>query len=75
MQGPLLRMLKPHVEIDRLQCRTFGIDQGFLPQAKRARLLVEAGLTAQDITRGTIETLAGRAGVEVPEPSRQPLGE
>lgn len=55
--------------------RTFGVDQGFLPQAKRARLLIEAGLTAQDITRSTIETLAGRADTETREPSQQPLPE
>ena len=53
--------------------RTFGVDHGFLPQAKRAQLLSEAGLTAQDITRSTIETLAGRADSEVQETSQQPL--
>ncbi len=55
--------------------RTFGVDQGFLPQAKRARLLAEAGLTAQDITLSTIETLAGRAESDVREPSQQPITE
>jgi 1-deoxy-D-xylulose-5-phosphate synthase len=55
--------------------RTFGVDQGFLPQAKRARLLVEAGLTAQDITRSAIENLAGRADIDVREASQQPLAE
>jgi 1-deoxy-D-xylulose-5-phosphate synthase len=55
--------------------RTFGVDQGFLPQAKRARLLVEAGLTAQDITRSAIENLAGRADMDVREASQQPLAE
>lgn len=55
--------------------RTFGVDQGFLPQAKRARLLIEAGLTAQDITRSAIENLAGRADIDVREASQQPLAE
>jgi len=52
--------------------RTFEIDSGFLPQAKRARLLIEAGLTSQDITRSTIETLAARADADVREVSQQP---
>jgi 1-deoxy-D-xylulose-5-phosphate synthase len=55
--------------------RTFGVDRGFLPQAKRPRLLAEAGLTAQDITLHTIETLAGRADSEVRESTSQPLGD
>jgi len=55
--------------------RTFGVDRGFLPQAKRPRLLAEAGLTAQDITLRTIETLAGRADSDVRESTSQPLGD
>jgi hypothetical protein len=38
-------------------------------------LLVEAGLTAQDITRSAIENLAGRADIDVREASQQPLAE
>lgn len=55
--------------------RSFGVDSGFLPQAKRARLLIESGLTSQDITRSTIETLAARADSEVREVSQQPLAD
>jgi 1-deoxy-D-xylulose-5-phosphate synthase len=55
--------------------RTFGVDRGFLPQAKRPRLLAEAGLTAQDITLRTIETLAGRSDSDVRESTSQPLGD
>lgn len=55
--------------------RSFGVDSGFLPQAKRARLLIESGLTSQDITRSTIETLAARAESEVREVSQQPLAD
>jgi 1-deoxy-D-xylulose-5-phosphate synthase len=38
--------------------RDFGIPARFLEHAKRAEILVEIGLTAQDIARDIVETVA-----------------
>lgn len=43
--------------------RTFGIPERFLDHGKRAEVLVECGLTAQDISRSVIEDVAGRSAV------------
>lgn len=44
--------------------RTFGIPTAFLSHGKRAQVLEESGLTAQDISRQIIEDVAGRAGID-----------
>ncbi len=41
--------------------RTIGIPDRFLDQGKRAQVLAECGLTAQDISRQIVETIAGAA--------------
>ena len=41
--------------------RTIGIPDRFLDQGKRAQVLAECGLTAQDISRRIVETIAGAA--------------
>jgi 1-deoxy-D-xylulose-5-phosphate synthase len=40
--------------------RTFGVPTQFLDHAKRAQVLAEIGLTAQDISRSIVETVARR---------------
>jgi 1-deoxy-D-xylulose-5-phosphate synthase len=44
--------------------RTIGVPDRFLDHGKRAEVLAECGLTAQDISRGIVETIAqaGDAG-------------
>jgi 1-deoxy-D-xylulose-5-phosphate synthase len=42
--------------------RDFGIPARFLDHAKRAEVLVEIGLTAQDIARDIVETVSGIEG-------------
>ena len=41
--------------------RMFGVPDRFLDHGKRAEVLVECGLTAQDISRSIVETMAGRS--------------
>jgi 1-deoxy-D-xylulose-5-phosphate synthase len=41
--------------------RTIGVPDRFLDHGKRAEVLVECGLTAQDISRSIVETIAGRS--------------
>jgi len=41
--------------------RTIGIPDRFLDQGKRAQVLADCGLTAQDISRRIVETIAGAA--------------
>jgi 1-deoxy-D-xylulose-5-phosphate synthase len=41
--------------------RIFGVPDRFLDHGKRAQVLVECGLTAQDISRSIVETIAGRS--------------
>ena len=41
--------------------RMFGVPDRFLDHGKRAEVLVECGLTAQDISRSIVETIAGRS--------------
>ena len=41
--------------------RIFGVPDRFLDHGKRAEVLVECGLTAQDISRSIVETMAGRS--------------
>ena len=58
--------------------RTIGIPDRFLDHGKRAEVLVECGLTAQDISRSIVETMASRtaatessaaADAELPDPA------
>ena len=44
--------------------RNFGVPQRFLDHGKRAEVLAECGLTAQDISRAVVETIAMRTDVE-----------
>jgi 1-deoxy-D-xylulose-5-phosphate synthase len=44
--------------------RNFGVPQRFLDHGKRAEVLAECGLTAQDISRAVVETIALRTDVE-----------
>ena len=48
--------------------RTLGIPEAFLPHGKRAEVLADAGLTAQDITRGIVEAVAQRSPEQTPVP-------
>ena len=41
--------------------RLFGVPDRFLDHGKRAEVLVECGLTAQDISRSIVETMAGHS--------------
>ena len=47
--------------------RDLGIPQRFLDHASRAQVLAEIGLTAQDVARRVVETMARLDGAEVPE--------
>jgi 1-deoxy-D-xylulose-5-phosphate synthase len=56
--------------------RTFGVPTQFLDHAKRAQVLAEIGLTAQDISRSIVETVARRDVAPRPPaaaPAEQPL--
>jgi 1-deoxy-D-xylulose-5-phosphate synthase len=44
--------------------RNFGVPQRFLDHGKRAEVLAECGLTAQDISRAVVETMALRSEQE-----------
>ena len=57
----------------RCRCRSIGVPERFLEQGKRAEVLVECGLTAQDISRSIVETMARRDHVEVEADEDQPL--
>ena len=52
--------------------RDFGIAQRFLPQGKRDELLIELGLTAQELARQVVETVARREPELEPDESAQP---
>ncbi len=41
--------------------RDFGVPLRFLEHAKRAEVLAEIGLTAQDIARDIVETVSGQS--------------
>ena len=43
--------------------RTIGVPERFLDHGKRAEVLAECGLTAQDISRSIVEDMAQRADV------------
>ncbi|MCY7365345.1 MAG: 1-deoxy-D-xylulose-5-phosphate synthase [Frankiaceae bacterium] len=47
--------------------RDLGIPQRFLNHASRAEVLAEIGLTAQDVARRVVETMARLDGADVPE--------
>jgi 1-deoxy-D-xylulose-5-phosphate synthase len=50
--------------------RDFGVPHRFLEHGKRAEVLADIGLTAQDIARGIVETVSGlEVAVEHPAPS------
>jgi len=44
--------------------RNFGVPPRFLDHGKRAEVLAECGLTAQDISRAVVETMAQRTDME-----------
>jgi 1-deoxy-D-xylulose-5-phosphate synthase len=48
--------------------RTHSIPQSFLPQGKRAEVLADIGLTAQDVARQVVEAVAGLTG-STPHPA------
>lgn len=52
------QLLRDH-DLD-VSVRNFGIPTEFLEQGKRAQILTEIGLTAQDISRRVVETVAQR---------------
>ena len=52
------QLLRDH-ELD-VSVRNFGIPTVFLEQGKRAQILTEIGLTAQDISLRIVETMAQR---------------
>jgi len=47
--------------------RDLGIPQRFLDHASRAQVLAEIGLTAQDVARRVVETMARLDGADMPE--------
>jgi 1-deoxy-D-xylulose-5-phosphate synthase len=51
-------LLRDH-DLD-VSVRNFGIPTEFLEQGKRAQIMTEIGLTAQDISRRIVETVAHR---------------
>ena len=56
------QLLRDH-DLD-VSVRNFGIPTEFLEQGKRAQILTEIGLTAQDISRRIVETVAHRIDEE-----------
>ncbi|PZG23915.1 1-deoxy-D-xylulose-5-phosphate synthase [Spongiactinospora gelatinilytica] len=50
--------------------RTYGVPQTFLTHAKRAKILTEAGLTAQGLARQITEAVAKRSPVLTPHTTR-----
>jgi 1-deoxy-D-xylulose-5-phosphate synthase len=50
--------------------RDLGIPQRFLDHASRAQVLAEIGLTAQDVARTLVETMAGLDGADMPAEQR-----
>ncbi|PHX61233.1 MAG: hypothetical protein CK552_01685 [Actinobacteria bacterium] len=56
------QLLRDH-DLD-VSVRNFGIPTKFLEQGKRAEILTEIGLTAQDISRRIVETVAHRIDEE-----------
>ncbi|MFJ2029824.1 1-deoxy-D-xylulose-5-phosphate synthase [Streptosporangium sp. NPDC087985] len=62
------RMLRD-ADVD-VPVRTYGIPQRFLDHAKRAKILGEIGLTAQDIAREITEAVAKRSAVLEDDPAR-----
>lgn len=53
--------------------RCIGVPAQFLHHGKRAQVLADSGLTAQDVSRQIVETIAGAAGSEFEEtaPTRE----
>jgi 1-deoxy-D-xylulose-5-phosphate synthase len=56
------QLLRDH-DLD-VSVRNFGIPTEFLEQGKRAQIMTEIGLTAQDISRRIVETVAHRTHEE-----------
>jgi 1-deoxy-D-xylulose-5-phosphate synthase len=44
-----------------------SIPQRFLAQGKRAEVLIEIGLTAQDVARQVVESVAGLIALDQPQ--------
>jgi 1-deoxy-D-xylulose-5-phosphate synthase len=55
------QLLRDH-DID-VPLRNLGVPVAFLDHAKRAQVLAEIGLTAQDISRSIVETVARHADI------------
>ena len=53
--------------------RNVGIPEKFLEQGKRSEVLAECGLTAQDISRSIVESVAHRSDVDSPSTERSDL--
>ena len=71
--GSLVSQALRDADID-VPARDIGIPQRFLDHATRAQTLAEIGLTAQDIARRLVETVArqgGREGTELEQTDRQ----
>jgi 1-deoxy-D-xylulose-5-phosphate synthase len=49
--------------------QVFGVPPRFLAHGKRDALLAEIGLSAQDLARQVVETVAGAEGQTLPEPA------
>ena len=54
--------------------RDFGIPPRFLDHAKRAEVLAEIGLTAQDISRAVVEAAAGLTATQLEDWGTSPTG-
>ncbi|MEW9530292.1 1-deoxy-D-xylulose-5-phosphate synthase [Microbispora sp. NPDC049125] len=68
--GDAVARLLRDADVD-VPVRTFGIPQRFFDHAKRAKILGEIGLTAQDLAREITEAVARRSPVLESHPGRQ----
>ncbi|GGO26538.1 1-deoxy-D-xylulose-5-phosphate synthase 2 [Microbispora rosea subsp. aerata] len=67
--GDAVARLLRDADVD-VPVRTYGIPQRFLDHAKRAKILSDAGLTGQDLSRQITEAVARRSQVMESHPAR-----
>jgi 1-deoxy-D-xylulose-5-phosphate synthase len=69
--GSMVSQALRDAEVD-VPTRDLGIPQRFLDHASRAQLMTEIGLTAQDVARRVVETMARLDGAGIPAGDEQP---
>ena len=69
--GSLVSQALRDADVD-VPARDLGIPQRFLDHASRAQTLADIGLTAQDVARRVIETMARLDGKDLPELDARP---